>query len=68
MWTRPGLDRKTRSLLNCAMMCALNRSPELGVHVRGAVRNGATELEIRETILHASIYCGYVLVTPLEWC
>lgn len=58
VWTRPGLERKTRSLLNCAMLCALNRSNELGVHVRGAVNNGASEVEIRETILQASVYCG----------
>ena len=40
------------------MLCALNRSTELGVHVRGAVNNGASEVEIRETVLQASIYCG----------
>jgi len=45
-------------MLNIAMLCALNRSTELGVHVRGAINNGATEVEIRETILQASIYCG----------
>ena len=58
VWTRPGLERKQRSLLNIAMLCALNRSTELGVHVRGAVNNGATEVEIRETLLQAAIYCG----------
>jgi 4-carboxymuconolactone decarboxylase len=58
IWTRPGLERKTRSLLNIAMLCALNRSTELGVHVRGAVNNGATEIEIRETIMQAAVYCG----------
>lgn len=58
IWTRPGLELKTRSMLNIAMLCALNRSTELGVHVRGAINNGATEVEIRETILQASIYCG----------
>lgn len=58
VWTRPGLERKTRSLLNCAMLCALNRGNELAVHVRGAVTNGATEVEISETILQASVYCG----------
>lgn len=58
VWTRPGIERKTRSLLNIAMLCALNRSNELAVHVRGAVNNGASEIEIRETILQASIYCG----------
>lgn len=58
VWGRDGLERKTRSLLNIAMLCALNRSPELAVHVRGAVNNGATEVEIRETLLQAAIYCG----------
>lgn len=58
VWARPGLERKTRSLLNIAMLCALNRSTELGVHVRGAVRNDASEVEIREALLQASIYCG----------
>lgn len=59
VWARPGLERKTRSLLNIAMLCALNRSAELAVHVRGAVNNGATEVEIRETIMQAAIYAGF---------
>jgi len=58
IWARPGLERKTRSLLNIVMLCALNRGPELAVHVRGAVNNGASEIEIREAILQAAIYCG----------
>lgn len=58
VWTRPGLERKTRSLLNIAMLCALNRSTELATHVKGAVANGASDLEIRETLLQAAIYCG----------
>ncbi|GAM84548.1 hypothetical protein ANO11243_025440 [Dothideomycetidae sp. 11243] len=58
VWTRPGLELKTRSLLNIAMLCALNRSTELAVHTRGALRNGASEVEIRETILQAAVYCG----------
>jgi len=49
---------KTRSFLNLAMMCALNRSPELAVHTRGALNNGATPEEIREVCLQASCYCG----------
>ena len=57
-WTRPGLDRKTRSLLNLAMLTALNRSPEVKLHVRGAINNGVTVDEIKETLLHATIYCG----------
>ena len=58
VWTRDGLEKKFRSLLNIAMLCALNRETELAVHVRGAVNNGATEVEIRETLLQAAIYCG----------
>ncbi|KAF2154268.1 protocatechuate 3,4-dioxygenase, P3,4O [Myriangium duriaei CBS 260.36] len=58
VWTRPGLALKTRSLLNLAMLCALNRSTELAVHTRGALNNGASEVEIRETILQAAVYCG----------
>lgn len=58
VWSRPGLERKQRSLLNIAMLCALNRSTELAVHVRGAVSNGASEVEIGETLLQAAIYCG----------
>uniref|UniRef100_L2FR65 Cytochrome p450 n=1 Tax=Colletotrichum fructicola (strain Nara gc5) TaxID=1213859 RepID=L2FR65_COLFN len=58
VWSRPGLERKQRSLLNIAMLCALNRAPELAAHVRGALRNGASEVEIRETLLQAAIYCG----------
>ncbi|KAL2419842.1 hypothetical protein ABEF95_006405 [Exophiala dermatitidis] len=58
IWTRPGLDRKTRSLLNIAMLCALNRMTELAVHVRGAVNNGASEVEIRETLIQVAGYCG----------
>ncbi|KAG7409956.1 hypothetical protein LZL87_012611 [Fusarium oxysporum] len=58
IWSRPGLDRKQRSLLNLGMLIALKSWPELGVHVRGALNNGLTEIEIRESILHATIYCG----------
>lgn len=58
VWAREGLERKYRSLLNIAMLCALNRSTELAVHVRGAVNNGASEVEIRETLLQVAIYCG----------
>lgn len=57
-WTRPGLSRRDRSLLNIGMLMALNRAPELAVHVRGARRNGLSEEEIREAILHATTYCG----------
>jgi 4-carboxymuconolactone decarboxylase len=58
IWTRPGLERKTRSLLNIAMLCALNRMTELAVHVRGAINNGVTEIEIRETLMQVAAYCG----------
>ncbi|MGH3390647.1 MAG: 4-carboxymuconolactone decarboxylase [Actinomadura sp.] len=58
VWNRPGLDRRTRSLLNLAMLTALNRMHELGVHVRGAVANGCTEEEIQETLLQTAVYCG----------
>lgn len=58
VWSRPGLERKQRSLLNIAMLCALNRSAELAAHVRGAINNGANDIEIRETLLQAAIYCG----------
>lgn len=58
IWTRPGLERRDRSLLNIGMLMALNRAPELAVHIRGARNNGLSELEIREAILHATVYCG----------
>ncbi|CAG9984542.1 unnamed protein product [Clonostachys byssicola] len=58
IWSRPGLERKQRSLLNLGMLIALKSWPELGVHVRGSINNGLSELEIREAILQASIYCG----------
>jgi 4-carboxymuconolactone decarboxylase len=58
IWSRPGLDRRTRSMLTIVMLTALNRMHELEVHVRGAVTNGVTEDEIRECLLQALIYCG----------
>ena len=58
IWTRPGLDKKTRSLLTIAMMVALNRSEELKLHLRAALNNGVTRTEIKEVLLHAAIYCG----------
>jgi 4-carboxymuconolactone decarboxylase len=58
VWNRPGLDRKTRSFLNLAMITALNRPHELKLHVRGAINNGLTKDEIKEVFLQASIYCG----------
>jgi 4-carboxymuconolactone decarboxylase len=58
VWNRPGLERKTRSFLNLAMITALNRPHELKLHVRGAINNGLTKDEIREVFLQAAIYCG----------
>jgi len=58
VWNRPGLDRRTRSMLNLAMITALNRPHELKLHVKGAIRNGVTRDEIREVFMQAAIYCG----------
>ena len=58
IWTRPGLDRKTRSLINLAMLTALNRPHEIRLHLRGALTNGCTKAEIREVLLQSAIYCG----------
>jgi 4-carboxymuconolactone decarboxylase len=58
VWSRPGLDRKVRSLLNIAMLTALGRQHELEVHVRGAITNGVSVAEIQEALLQAAIYCG----------
>lgn len=57
-WCREGLDLKTRSLCTCAMLAALGRSNELKGHIRGAVNNGASLVEIREVLLHSAIYAG----------
>jgi 4-carboxymuconolactone decarboxylase len=64
IWSRPGLSRKQRSLLNLGMLCALNRSTELGVHVRGALRNGLSEEEIREALLQVGVYVGLPACKP----
>ena len=58
IWTRPGLDRRTRSLVNLGMLTALNRPHELRTHVRGALRNGCSKEEIVEVLLQAMVYCG----------
>jgi len=58
IWTREGLPRKTRSLLNIAMLSVLNRPHELELHLRGALRNGCTKDEIREVLLQVAIYAG----------
>jgi 4-carboxymuconolactone decarboxylase len=57
-WARPGIDRKTRSMLNLAMLTALNRPAEIRLHVRGALNNGVTVEEISEVLLQATVYCG----------
>jgi 4-carboxymuconolactone decarboxylase len=58
VWDRPGLDRKTRSMLNLAMLSALNRGPELRLHINGALNNGVTKEEMKEIFLQVGIYCG----------
>jgi 4-carboxymuconolactone decarboxylase len=58
IWTRPGLDRKTRSCLTITALVALGRDEELAMHVRAALRNGLTPDEIKEVLLHTAIYCG----------
>lgn len=57
-WGREGLDKKTRSIINLAMISALNRPHELKIHVKGAIANGLTKEEIREVLLQVAIYCG----------
>ena len=57
-WTRPGLDRRTRSIVNLAMLTALSKPAELKLHVKGALTNGLTVDEIKEILLHATVYCG----------
>jgi len=57
-WSRDGLDLKTRSMLNLAMLTALNRTAEIKLHVRGAINNGLTPEDIKEILLHATVYCG----------
>lgn len=64
VWQRPGLDLKTRSLVTVAMLAALGKQQELKGHVRGALNNGATPEELREVMLHATVYCG--LPTAIE--
>jgi 4-carboxymuconolactone decarboxylase len=57
-WGRPGLEKKTRSMLNLAMLTALGKSAEIRLHVRGAINNGLSVEEIKEVLLHATVYCG----------
>ena len=58
VWGREGLPGKTRSMLNLAMISALNRPHELKIHVKGALKNGVTRDEIREILMQVAIYCG----------
>jgi 4-carboxymuconolactone decarboxylase len=58
IWTRPGLDRRTRSCMTIVALVALGRLEELGMHVRAALRTGLTPDEIKEVLLHSAIYCG----------
>lgn len=57
-WSRPGLTRKERSMINIAMLTALNRPNEVRLHVRGALNNGVTVEQIREVLAQATVYCG----------
>jgi 4-carboxymuconolactone decarboxylase len=59
IWGRPGLERKTRSMLNLAMLSALNRPHEFEIHMRGAIRNGVTKTEVREILIQVAGYCGF---------
>jgi 4-carboxymuconolactone decarboxylase len=58
VWLRPGLDRRTRSMLTVALLAALGHRDELGLHVTGARRNGVTDEEIAEVLLHTAVYAG----------
>lgn len=58
IWNRPGLDRKTRSMLNLAMLAALGKEHELKLHINGSLNNGLTKEQIREVFLQVAIYCG----------
>lgn len=58
IWNRPGLDRRSRSILNLGMIAALNRPHEFKLHVRGAINNGLTKAELKEIFLQIGIYCG----------
>lgn len=72
IWDRPGLDKKTRSLLTLAILVAEGKEEELQMHVRAAVNNGVTVEEIKEVFMHAAVYCGlpsvnqaFKLATPV---
>jgi 4-carboxymuconolactone decarboxylase len=59
LWTRPGIDRKTRSMVTLGMLTALNRPHEMALHLEAAVNNGCSVEEIRETLTHTVAYCGF---------
>ena len=68
VWTRPGLEKKTRSLLNIAMLAALNRESEFKLHVKGALNNGATSEDIKEVLFQVSIYAGVpAALSAFQW-
>jgi 4-carboxymuconolactone decarboxylase len=58
VWTRPGLDRRSRSVLNLGMLAAANRPDELAGHIRGALTNGLTRAELQECFLQVAVYLG----------
>ena len=58
IWTRPGLDRRARSLVTISMLVALNRPEELALHLRAAANNGVTAEELKEVLLQSAVYCG----------
>jgi alkylhydroperoxidase/carboxymuconolactone decarboxylase family protein YurZ len=58
VWSRPGLDRRTRSMLTLSLLCALGHDHELGLHVRAALTNGVSRDEIGEVLLHSAVYAG----------
>lgn len=58
IWTRPGLDRRTRSMITVAMLVALNHENELALHLQAALRNGVTVDELKEVLLQTTVYCG----------
>lgn len=58
VWSRPGLDRRMRSMITITALVALGRDDELEMHVRAALRNGVTPEELKEVLLHCAVYCG----------
>lgn len=58
VWTRPGLDRRTRSVITMSLLVALGKEQELAAHIRAALNNGLTSDEIKEVLLHTAVYCG----------